>query len=98
MGADVTGNGIGAIIFKILSVFATFEKERIATIIREVKQLKKSKGKFPGDQAGFGYEVINGVTAPKKNEQKAISDMRLLKTRGKSYRYIAGLKRIKAKR
>jgi DNA invertase Pin-like site-specific DNA recombinase len=89
LGGDVTGNGIGAIIFTILSAFATFEKERIATRIREVKQIKKSQGKFTGGKAGFGYEVINGVKAPKKDEQKVISEMRRLKTRGKSYRYIA---------
>ena len=39
---------IGAIIFTILTAFATFEKERIATRIREVKQIKKSQGKFTG--------------------------------------------------
>ena len=89
LGGDVTGNGIGAIIFTILSAFATFEKERIATRIREVKQIKKSQGKFTGGKAGFGYEVINGVKAPKKDEQKVISEMRRLRTRGKSYRYIA---------
>jgi DNA invertase Pin-like site-specific DNA recombinase len=89
LGGDVTGNGIGAIIFTILSAFATFEKERIATRIREVKQLKKSQGKFTGGKAGFGYEVIDGVKVAKKDEQKVISEMRRLKTRGKSYRYIA---------
>lgn len=89
LGGDVTGNGIGAIIFTILSAFATFEKERIATRIREVKQIKKSQGKFTGGKAGFGYEVIDGVKVAKKDEQKVISEMKRLKARGKSYRYIA---------
>ena len=40
LGGDVTGNGVGAIIFTILSAFATFERERIATRIREVTPLK----------------------------------------------------------
>lgn len=96
LGGDVTGNGIGAIIFTILSAFATFEKERIATRIREVKQIKKAQGKFTGGKAGFGYEVIDGVKVAKKDEQKVISEMRRLKTRGKSYRYIAGW--LKAKK
>jgi DNA invertase Pin-like site-specific DNA recombinase len=30
LGGDVTGNGVGAIVFTILSAFATFERERIA--------------------------------------------------------------------
>ncbi|CAN4275677.1 PinR Site-specific recombinases, DNA invertase Pin homologs [Methylophilaceae bacterium] len=96
LGGDVTGNGIGAIIFTILSAFATFEKERIATRIREVKQIKKSQGKFTGGKAGFGYEVIDGVKVAKKDEQKIISEMRRLKSLGKSYRYIAGW--LKAKK
>lgn len=96
LGGDVTGNGIGAIIFTILSAFATFEKERIATRIREVKQIKKSQGKFTGGKAGFGYEVIDGVKVANKDQQKVISEMRRLKTRGKSYRYIAGW--LKAKK
>lgn len=96
LGGDVTGNGIGAIIFTILSAFATFEKERIATRIREVKQIKKAQGKFTGGKAGFGYEVIEGVKVANKDEQKVISEMRRLKGRGKSYRYIASW--LKAKK
>ena len=48
LGGDVTGSGIGGIVFTILSAFATFEKERIAIRIREVKQLKKAQCKFTG--------------------------------------------------
>jgi DNA invertase Pin-like site-specific DNA recombinase len=72
-----------------MAPLGAFEKERIATRIREVKQLKKSQGKFTGGKAGFGYEVIDGVKVAKKDEQKVISEMRRLRTRGKSYRYIA---------
>jgi len=96
LGGDVTGNGIGAIIFTNLSAFATFEKERIATRIREVKQIKKSQGKFTGGKAGFGYEVIVGVKIKKTDEQKVITEMKRLRSRGKSYRYIAGW--LKAKK
>jgi putative DNA-invertase from lambdoid prophage Rac len=89
LGGDVTGNGIGAIMFTILSAFATFEKERIATRIREVKQSKKEQGLFTGGKAGFGYQVVDGKKAKKPDEQKIISEMKRLKSRGKSYRYIA---------
>ena len=34
LGGDVTNDGIGSVIFTILSAFATFERERIATRIR----------------------------------------------------------------
>lgn len=89
LGGDVTGNGIGAIMFTILSAFATFEKERIATRIREVKQSKKEQGLFTGGKAGFGYKIVDGKKVKKPDEQKIIADMKRLKSRGKSYRYIA---------
>lgn len=37
LGGDVTGNGVGAIIFTILSAFATFERERIASYENVIK-------------------------------------------------------------
>jgi hypothetical protein len=40
--------------------------------------------------------VIDGVKVAKKDEQKVISEMKRLKTRGKSYRYIASW--LKAKK
>ena len=68
LGGDVTGNGIGAIVFTILSAFATFERERIATRIREVKQVQKAQGKFTGGRRPFGFEVIDGVKVVKPVE------------------------------
>ena len=89
LGGDVTGNGIGAIVFTILSAFATFERERIATRIREVKQVQKAQGKFTGGRRPFGFEVVGGVKVVKPEEQKIISRMKALRTKGKSYGYIA---------
>lgn len=86
LGGDVTGNGIGAIVFTILSAFATFEKERIATRIREVKQIKKAQGKFTGGRRAFGYEVVGSVKVPKADEQKVIRQMKALREGGMSYR------------
>lgn len=88
LGGDVTGNGIGAIVFTILSAFATFEKERIATRIREVKQIKKAQGKFTGGRRAFGYDVVDLVKVPRRDEQKVIGEMKVLREQGKSYRGI----------
>ncbi len=88
LGGDVTGNGIGAIVFTILSAFATFEKERIATRIREVKQIKKAQGKFTGGRRAFGYKVVDSMKVPKPDEQLVITEMRKLRSRGASYRDI----------
>jgi len=88
LGGDVTGNGIGAIVFTILSAFATFERDRIATRIREVKQLKKSQGKFTGGKRAFGYDVIDERKVPRADEQRVIKRMIGLRTKGASYRKI----------
>lgn len=89
LGGDVTGNGVGAIVFTILSAFATFERERIAARIREVKQLKKSQGKFTGGRRAFGYNVVDGVKVPREDEQAVIREMVKMRQSGAGYRDIA---------
>lgn len=84
LGGDVTGNGVGAIIFTILSAFATFEKERIATRIKEVKQRRKAEGYFIGGRRGFGYNVVDGKLAYNEEEQRLIKEMRRMVASGKS--------------
>jgi putative DNA-invertase from lambdoid prophage Rac len=89
LGGDVTGNGVGAIVFTILSAFATFERERIAARIREVKQLKKAQGKFTGGRRAFGYDVVDGVKVPRDDEQVVIREMVKMREAGAGYRDIA---------
>lgn len=89
LGGDVTGNGVGAIVFTILSAFATFERERIATRIREVKQLKKAQGKFTGGRRAFGYDVIDGVKVEREDEQLVIKEMMKMREEGSTYRQLA---------
>jgi DNA invertase Pin-like site-specific DNA recombinase len=89
LGGDVTGNGVGAIVFTILSAFATFERERIATRIREVKQLKKAQGKFTGGRRAFGYDVTDGVKVPREDEQVVIREMVKMREAGATYRQLA---------
>ncbi len=88
LGGEVTGNGVGAIVFAVMSSFASFERERIATRIREVKQMQKAQGKFVGGRRAFGFEVLDGVKVPKDDEQKIISEMRLMKSSGSSLKDI----------
>lgn len=83
LGGDVTGNGVGAIIFTILSAFATFEKERIASRIKEVKQRRKADGYFVGGRRGFGFDVINGRKAPNVEEQKLLKQMKKMLANGR---------------
>lgn len=84
LGGDVTGNGVGAIIFTILSAFASFERERIASRISEVKQMRKSQGYFVGGRRGFGFNVVEGKKVPNRKEQKLIEEMKKKKANGES--------------
>jgi len=90
LGGDVTGNGVGAIIFTILSAFASFERERIASRISEVKQMRKSQGYFVGGRRGFGFNVKNGKKVPNIKEQKLIVEMKKKKANGESMLAING--------
>ena len=88
LGGDVTGNGVGAIIFTILSAFATFEKDRIATRIKEVKQRRKDEGFYIGGRRGFGFNVVEGVKVPNIEEQKLLNQMKRMKEKGKTIKEI----------
>lgn len=89
LGGDVTGNGVGAIVFTILAAFATFERERIANRIREVKQLQKAQGKFTGGRRAFGYDIVDGLKVPRDDEQTVIQQMAAMRYAGAGYREIA---------
>ena len=89
LGGDVTNDGIGSVIFTILSAFATFERERIATRIREVKQVQKSEGKFLGGFTRFGYRVVDEKLEKNLEEQLIIQSMKDMKRRGMSLRRIS---------
>ena len=89
LGGDVTNDGIGSVIFTILSAFATFERERIATRIREVKQVQKTEGKFLGGLTRFGYLVEGEKLVPNPEQQAIIKEMRVMRRRGMSLRRIS---------
>lgn len=99
LGGDVTGNGVGAIIFTILSAFATFERERIASRISEVKQLRKSQGYFVGGRRDFGFDVVDGIKVQNESEQALIAEMKAMRDAGLSllaiHRWLKGEKGVK---
>ena len=89
LGGDVTNDGIGSVIFTILSAFATFERERIATRIREVKQVQKADGKFLGGFTRFGYKVVEDRLIKDPDQQIIIKEMKDMSRRGMSLRRIS---------
>jgi putative DNA-invertase from lambdoid prophage Rac len=94
LGGDVTGNGVGAIIFTILSAFATFERERIASRISEVKQMRKAQGYFVGGRRAFGFDVVDGKKVPNEVEKALIAEMKAMRNAGSSllaiHRWLTG--------
>lgn len=89
LGGDVTNDGIGSVIFTILSAFATFERERIATRIREVKQTQKTEGKFLGGFTRFGFTVVGEKLEKNPAQQAIIKEMKNMRRRGMSLRRIS---------
>jgi putative DNA-invertase from lambdoid prophage Rac len=79
----VTGSGVGAIIFTILSAFSSFERDRVATRIKEVKQRRKADGYYVGGRRGFGFDVIDGKKVPNQIEQRLLIRMNKMKAQGK---------------
>jgi len=67
----------------------TFERERIATRIREVKQVQKTEGKFLGGFTRFGFTVEEEKLIPNPNEQAIIKEMKVMRRRGMSLRRIS---------
>lgn len=63
----------------ILLAFATFEKDRIATRIKEVKQRRKAEGFHIGGRRGFGFDVVDGIKVPNTKEQKLLKQMKQMK-------------------
>jgi DNA invertase Pin-like site-specific DNA recombinase len=88
LGGEVTGNGVGAIVFAVMSSFASFERERIATRIREVKQMQKAQGKFVGGRRAFGYDIVDSAKIPREDEQRIIHQMQIMRSSGASLRDI----------
>lgn len=90
---EVTGNGIAAMVFTILSAVAQFERERIAERIAESKALAKSQNKYTGGAVPFGFDVIEneGKKFLKENSEQAkiITEINRLREDGLSYKKIA---------
>lgn len=94
---EVTGNGISAMVFTILSAVAQFERERIAERISETKAVLKANKRYLGGKVPFGYRVqlieteqgIIKQLIEDTMEQQLIVKMKELRQKGLSYKRIA---------
>jgi putative DNA-invertase from lambdoid prophage Rac len=88
LGGDVTGNGIGKLVFTILAAVAENERDRIRERIRDVKRHLASQGVYGGGKRPFGYDVVDKRLVPNPKEQEALTQMRAMRAEGKTYREI----------
>jgi putative DNA-invertase from lambdoid prophage Rac len=92
LGGNTTTNGIGHLMFTIMSSFAEMERNRLGERIRGTKQLKNQEDLFLGGKVGFGYNLEQHgdkqYLVEDKDEQKVIKKMKKLKKEGLSYRKI----------
>jgi len=96
LGGDVTGNGISKLVFTILSAVAEAERDRTRERIAEVKADQKTRLRFLGGTAPFGWDIVQdedgargGRLVPNKMQQEAIIDMVQLRRQGLSLRAVA---------
>jgi putative DNA-invertase from lambdoid prophage Rac len=90
LGGDVTANGISKLVFTILSAVAEAERDRTRERIAEVKRDQRTRGRFLGGSAPFGWRVGDaGELVAIPEQQKAIAKMVRLRKAGQSLRSIA---------
>lgn len=82
LGGDVTGNGIGKLVFTILAAVAESERDRLRERIREVKRHMISEGLHHGGRRPFGYQVVDGKYVADESEQMVVRSMRLWRDQG----------------
>jgi putative DNA-invertase from lambdoid prophage Rac len=97
LGGNTTTNGIGHLMFTIMSSFSEMERNRLGERIRGTKQLKNKEDVWLGGKIPYGYILeCHGVNGEKqylvenKEQQKVIKKMKLLRNEhGLSYRKIS---------
>ncbi len=93
LGGNTTTNGIGQLMFSVMSSFAEMERNRLGERIRGTKQLQKKEDVYLGGPIGFGYVMEQyedkQYVVENINEQKIIKRMRTMRKDGLSYRRIS---------
>ena len=93
LGGNTTTNGIGKLMFSIMSSFAEMERNRIGERIRDTKHLQMKMDVFTGGIVGYGYQVDEygdkKYVVENKEEQKIITRMKKMRKSGTSFRNIS---------
>ena len=89
LGGSIT-NGIGQLVFTILSAVAEQERTRINERISETKERARKEGKYQGGKVAFGYKKDKkGNLVKDEHQQKCIAAIKKKKAEGFSLRRIS---------
>jgi DNA invertase Pin-like site-specific DNA recombinase len=88
LGGDVC-NGIGQLVFTILSAVAEQERGRIRERIAEAKERQRSNGHYQSGNIAFGYRLEDGKLVKDDVQQKCLSVLRKKRLTGASYRQLS---------
>ncbi|HTI81775.1 MAG TPA: recombinase family protein [Acetobacteraceae bacterium] len=88
LGGDVTGNGIGKLVFAILAAVAEAERDRTRERILDVKADQRARGAYLGGKVPFGYRVVAGMLHPDDQQQAMCERIRMRHASGESLRAI----------
>jgi putative DNA-invertase from lambdoid prophage Rac len=89
IGGDVSGNGIAALFFTIVSAFAEFERERIRERVSAAKADQRRRKRFLGGRRPFGFKVTDdGELVLDDGEQAALRRMTAMRKKGMTLRGI----------
>lgn len=88
LGGDVC-NGIGQLVFTILSAVAEQERGRIRERIAEAKDRQRGENIYMGGNVAFGYRLEKGKLVKDDVQQRCISMLRKKRLAGASYRQLS---------
>jgi putative DNA-invertase from lambdoid prophage Rac len=75
-GADVTGNGIAALLIGIMAPVAEWERERIRERTADQKRLAKDQGRYLGGKVPWDKKVVDGKLVDDETKRTVVRRLR----------------------
>jgi DNA invertase Pin-like site-specific DNA recombinase len=85
-GADVTGNGIAALLIGIMSSVAEWERERIRERTADQKRVAKQQGRYLGGKVPWEAKVVQGKLVDDDKKSSVVKKLREWRGKGISLR------------
>lgn len=74
--ADVTGNGIAALLIGIMASVAEWERERIGERTRDTKRVAKEQGRYLGGKIPWDKKVVDGKLVDDEAKRTVVRKLR----------------------